>query len=455
MQNNIKLNLKNTKILEKNMMKYAEEVATIHDELHKKSTDKQEFLGWLTLPSQYDKKEFENIKKAAQKIKNDSEVFVVIGIGGSYLGARAVIESLNHTFYNLFPKEQRKTPQILYVGNNLNPNYINDLIELIGDRDVSVNVISKSGTTTEPAIAFRIFRELLENKYGLKEARKRIYVTTDKEKGALKQIADQEKYTTFVIPDNIGGRYSVLTAVGLLPIAVAGIDIDGLMAGAKFAEEKYLDKNLKYNECYQYAVVRNMLYQEEKNIEILVSYEPRLHYFIEWWKQLFGESEGKEGKGIYPTGAEFTTDLHSLGQYIQEGRRNLFETVINIKEADTDVQLNRDEDDLDELNYLDGKGLDYVNKKAMEGTIEAHVEGGVPNIVLTMNKLNAHNLGHLIYFFELSCAMSGKLLGVNPFNQPGVEKYKQNMFRLLGKPKHEEAEQKENKPAKKATTKKK
>ncbi|MBR1803266.1 MAG: glucose-6-phosphate isomerase [Clostridia bacterium] len=434
MQNNIQLNLKHANILEQNVMQYADKVASIHDELHEKSNDEKEFLGWLELPSNYNKKEFENIKKAAQKIRKDSEVFVVIGIGGSYLGARAVIEALNHTFYNLLSKEQRKTPQILYVGNNLSPNYINDLIELIGNRDVSINVISKSGTTTEPAIAFRIFRELLENKYGLKEARKRIYVTTDKEKGALKQIANEEKYTTLIIPNNVGGRYSVLTAVGLLPIAVAGIDIDELIEGARFAQGKYLDKNLKYNACYQYAVARNMLYQEEKNIEILVSYEPRLHYIIEWWKQLFGESEGKEQKGIYPTGAEFTTDLHSLGQYIQEGRRNLFETVIDIKESETDIQLNRDEDNLDELNYLEGKGLDYVNKKAMEGTIEAHEEGGVPNIVITMDKLNTYNLGHLIYFFELGCAMSGKLLGVNPFNQPGVEKYKQNMFRLLGKP---------------------
>ena len=299
---------------------------------------------------------------------------------------------------------------------------------------MSINVISKSGTTTEPAVAFRIFRELLENKYGLDEARKRIYVTTDKKRGALKQIADEEGYTTFVIPDNIGGRYSVLTAVGLLPIATAGINIDKLLEGAKIAQGKYLDKNLKYNDCYKYAVVRNILYKNEKNIEILVSYEPKLHYIIEWWKQLYGESEGKDLKGIYPTGAEFTTDLHSLGQYIQEGRRNLFETVIDIKEADSDVFINQDEDNLDELNYLVGKGLDYVNKKAMEGTIEAHVDGGVPNIILTVDKLNECTIGHLIYFFELACAMSGRLLEVNPFNQPGVEKYKKNMFRLLGKP---------------------
>lgn len=431
---NVKLNLKYSRILSNEINKYSEKVAEIHEELHEKANNKKEFLGWLELPTKYDKKEVEKIKKAAKKIQSDSEVLVVIGIGGSYLGARAVIEALTNTFYNYLPQSQRKTPMVLYVGNNLNPNYINDLIELIGTKDLSINVVSKSGTTTEPAIAFRIFRELLENKYGLKEAQKRIYVTTDKKKGALKQIADEEKYTTFVIPDNIGGRYSILTAVGLLPIAVAGIDIEKLLEGARFAQEKYLDKNLKYNDCYKYAVARNILYGKEKNIEILVSYEPKMHYMIEWWKQLFGESEGKDGKAIYPTGAEFTTDLHSLGQYIQEGRRNLFETVINIKESDSDINIQQDEDNLDELNYLVGKGLDYVNKKAMEATIQAHVEGDVPNIVITMDKLNEYTIGHLIYFFELACAMSGKILGINPFDQPGVEKYKTNMFILLGKP---------------------
>ncbi len=431
---NVKLNLKYTNIKEKDMMKYAERVTQIHKELHEKSKNPKEFLGWLDLPKEIDKKELDKIKKSAKKIQSDSEILLVIGIGGSYLGARAVIEALTHTFYNYLSHEQRKTPQILYVGNNLSPNYMNDIIDLIGNKDISINVISKSGTTTEPAIAFRVFRELLENKYGLKEAQKRIYVTTDAKKGALKQIAKQEKYTTFVIPDNIGGRYSVLTAVGLLPIATAGINIDKLLEGAKFAQEKYLDRNLKYNDCYKYAVIRNMLYKEAKNIEILVSYEPKLHYMIEWWKQLFGESEGKGGKGIYPTGAEFTTDLHSLGQYIQEGRRNLFETVINIKEPASDMKIKADEDNLDELNYLVNKGLDEVNKKAMEGTIDAHMEGEVPNLVITMDKLNEYNIGHLIYFFELACAVSGKLLGVNPFDQPGVEKYKTNMFKLLGKP---------------------
>lgn len=435
---NVRLNLENSTLSEKDVMKYADQVALIHEELHQKADYKSEFLGWLELPTKYDKIEVEQIKKAAKKIRSNSEVLVVIGIGGSYLGARAVIEGLTHTFYNYLPQEQRKSPQILYVGNNLNPNYINDLIDLIGNRDLSINVISKSGTTTEPAIAFRIFRELLENKYGLEEAQKRIYITTDQKKGALKQIADEENYTTFVIPDNIGGRYSVLTAVGLLPIATAGINIEKLLEGARFAQEKYLDKNLKYNDCYKYAVARNILYKNKKDIEILVSYEPKLHYMIEWWKQLYGESEGKEGKGIYPTGAEFTTDLHSLGQFIQEGTRNLFETVINIKDSNSNLNIHQDEDNLDELNYLVDKDLDYVNKKAMEGTISAHVEGGVPNIMITMDKLNEFTLGHLIYFFELACAMSGKILGINPFDQPGVEKYKTNMFRLLGKPGYEE-----------------
>mgnify|MGYP001852093279 FL=1 len=435
---NIKVNFDNVDVTEKNIMKYAEEVEKIHDELHKKANDPKEFLGWMELPTNYDKKEFEKIKKSAKKIQDNSDVLVVIGIGGSYLGARAVIEALTHTFYAYLPKEQRKTPQILYVGNNLNPNYINDIIDLIGNRDFSINVISKSGTTTEPAIAFRIFREILENKYGLKEAQKRIYVTTDKKKGALKQLADTEKYTTFVIPDNIGGRYSVLTAVGLLPIAVAGIDITKLMNGARFAQEKYVDKSLKYNDCYKYAVIRNLLYKNSKNIEILVSYEPKLHYMIEWWKQLFAESEGKDGKGIFPTGAEFTTDLHSIGQYIQEGRRNLFETVINIEKSKNDIEIKEDADNLDGLNYIAGKKLDYVNKKAMEGTISAHVDGGVPNIVINMSELNEETLGHLIYFFELAVAMSGNLIGVNPFNQPGVEKYKTNMFKLLKKPGYED-----------------
>ena len=431
---NIKLNLNHSGIDQKAIMKYKEQVEDIHEELHKRANLENDFVGWLELPTNYDKDEFERIKESATRIQEDSEVLVVIGIGGSYLGARAVIESLTNTFDNLLTEEKRKHPQIVYVGNNLSPNYINDLIDFLGTKDFSVNVISKSGTTTEPAIAFRIFREMLENRYGIEEARSRIYVTTDKERGALKSLADSEGYETFVIPDNIGGRFSVLTAVGLLPIAVAGINIDKLMEGARNAQIKYEDPNLKYNSCYQYAIVRNILYKLYKNTEILVNYEPKMHYFIEWWKQLFGESEGKDQLGIFPTGVDFTTDLHSLGQYIQDGRRCLFETVLRIEKSATDLEIKEDEDNLDGLNYLAGKGLDYVNKKAMEGTIEAHVSGDVPNIVLQIPNLSEEAIGHLIYFFEKACAMSGMILGVNPFNQPGVEAYKKNMFKLLEKP---------------------
>ena len=430
----ISLNLKNSGITQKSILEYKQEVENIHKDLHRRANDEKDFVGWLELPTNYDKKEFARIKKAAKKIKKESDILVVIGIGGSYLGARAVIESLTSSFYNMLPEKQRKFPQILFVGNNLSPNYINELIEYIGDKDFSVNVISKSGTTTEPAISFRIFREILENKYGIDEARSRIYATTDKERGALKTLAENEGYEQFIVPDNIGGRYSVLTAVGLLPIATAGIDIDKIMEGARIAQNRYNDPNLKYNECYKYAVTRNILYKLYKNTEILVNYEPKMHYFTEWWKQLFGESEGKDQKGIFPAGVDFTTDLHSMGQYIQEGRRNLFETVISIENSNSDITINADDDNLDGLNYLAGKGLDYVNKKAMEGTIKAHVSGDVPNIVITMDKLDEINIGELIYFFEKACAVSGMILKVNPFNQPGVEEYKKNMFKLLKKP---------------------
>ena len=430
----IQVDLKNSNITKKSILEYKQKVEKIHKDLHERANLEDDFAGWVELPTNYDKKEFARIKKAAKKIKKESDILVVIGIGGSYLGARAVIEALTHTFYNMLPDKQRKFPQILYVGNNLSPNYLNDLIEYIGNKDFSVNVISKSGTTTEPAIAFRIFREILENKYGIEEARSRIYATTDKEKGALKTLAENEGYETFVVPDNVGGRYSVLTAVGLLPIATAGIDIDKLMEGARLAQERYDDPDLKYNECYQYAVARNILYKDKKNIEILVNYEPKMHYFTEWWKQLFGESEGKQKKGIFPAGVDFTTDLHSMGQYIQEGRRNLFETVISIENSVSDMIIHPDDDNLDGLNYLAGKGLDFVNKKAMEGTIKAHVTGEVPNIVLHVEKLDAENMGELIYFFEKACSMSGMILGINPFNQPGVEEYKKNMFKLLKKP---------------------
>ena len=386
------------------------------------------------MPENYDKKEFERIKKAANKIQSDSDVLIVIGIGGSYLGARAVIEAITNCFYNMLPAKKRKTPMIVYAGNNLSPNYLNDLLNLIGERDISINVISKSGTTTEPAIAFRVLREAIETKYGVEEAKKRIYVTTDKKKGALKGLADEENYETFVIPDNVGGRFSVLTAVGLLPIATAGVDIDKLMQGAKDAREKYMDPSIKFNDCYKYAVVRNLLYNSGKKIEVLANYEPQLHYFTEWWKQLYGESEGKDGKGIFPAGVDLTTDLHSMGQYIQDGERHLFETVLAVEESKSDIVVKEDSENVDGLNYLAGKGLDYINKKAMEGTIEAHVSGNVPNLKVTIDKLDEENLGHLIYFYEKACAMSGLILGVNPFNQPGVEEYKRNMFRLLEKP---------------------
>lgn len=405
-----------------------------HQILHENPDDEKEFLGWINLPENYDKKEFERIKKAAAKIQSDSDVLIVIGIGGSYLGARAVIEAITNCFYNTLPAKKRKLPLIIYAGNNLSPNYMNDLLELIGEKDISINVISKSGTTTEPAIAFRVLREAIESKYGIEEAKKRIYVTTDKARGALKTLATKENYETFVIPDNVGGRFSVLTAVGLLPIATAGVDIDKLMEGARYAREKYMDSSVKFNDCYKYAVVRNLLYNSGKKIEVLANYEPQLHYFTEWWKQLYGESEGKDGKGIFPAGVDLTTDLHSMGQYIQDGERHLFETVLSVNTPKSDIVVKEDDENLDGLNYLAGKGLDYINKKAMEGTAEAHVSGNVPNLRITIDKLDEENLGHLIYFFEKACAMSGLMLGVNPFNQPGVEEYKKNMFRLLEKP---------------------
>lgn len=434
---NIKLDFSYSGIKETEFFEYEEQIKQIYNDLNEKVKDENEFLGWLKLPSSYNRKEFTKIKKAAKRIRKDSEVLVVIGIGGSYLGARAVIESLTSNFANMFPDTLRKSPQIFFVGNSISPNYINELIDCIGDKDISINVISKSGTTTEPAIAFRIFREYMESKYGADEASKRIYVTTDKKRGALKQLADEEEYETFIIPDNVGGRFSVLTPVGLLPIAVAGIDIDKLMEGAKNAQYNYADSSIKYNQCYKYAVARNILYKNDKNIEILANYEPKLHYFTEWWKQLYGESEGKDQKGIFPAGVDLSTDLHSMGQYIQDGRRNLFETVINVEKSRTDIKIKRDEDNVDGLNFIANKTMDYVNKKAMQGTIEAHVEGGVPNIVINISELNEETIGELIYFFELACAISGSILGVNPFDQPGVEAYKANMFRLLGKPGYE------------------
>ncbi|MBR2704060.1 MAG: glucose-6-phosphate isomerase [Clostridia bacterium] len=426
MKKDIKLNLKYAGIPANEISAYADQVKKAHKELNKGLNDDTKFTGWIEWPINYDKTEFEKIKKIASKVRTDSDVLIVIGIGGSYLGARSVIESLTNQF-------ERKGTEIIYVGNNLNPNYINEIIEYVSDKDISLNVISKSGKTTEPAIAFRIFRNLMEDKYGVDEARKRIFVTTTKRKGALYKIALQEKYVKLNIPENIGGRYSVLTAVGILPIAVAGLNIDKLMEGAREAAEEYNNDDLRNNDCYKYAVVRNILYGNEKNIEILASYEPKLFYLAEWWKQLYGESEGKDFKGIFPASVTYTTDLHSLGQYVQDGRRNLFETVLNVEKSETDIVIGYDNENLDELNYIAGKNLSFVNQKAMEATITAHVDGDVPNIVIDIDSLNEKAIGHLIYFFEKACAMSGMLLGVNPFNQPGVEKYKNNMYELLGK----------------------
>ena len=409
-------------------------VSQAHKMLHEKTGEGSEFLGWIDLPVDYDKSEFEKIKKAADKIKNDSDVLIVIGIGGSYLGARAAIEMLSNTFYNGLSKEQRKTPVIYYAGNNISSTYLSDLLEAVEGKDISVNVISKSGTTTEPALAFRVFKELLEKKYGEEEAKTRIYATTDKARGALKSLADAKGYETFVIPDDIGGRFSVLTAVGLLPIAVAGIRIDDLMSGAAAARTDFSDPNLESNLSYQYAAARNALYRKGKNIEMVINFEPGLHYFGEWWKQLFGESEGKDQKGIFPAAADFSTDLHSMGQYIQEGLRNIFETQINIVKPRKEIVIEASVDDADGLNFLAGKTVDFVNKQAFKGTVLAHNDGNVPNIIVNLEALTAFNAGYLIYFFEKACGISGYLLGVNPFNQPGVEGYKKNMFALLGKP---------------------
>ena len=430
---------KTTAFLNDYEIEYMEEaVKAAHDKLHNKSGAGNDFLGWIDLPVNYDKDEFERIKKAAEKIKSDSDALIVIGIGGSYLGARAAIEMLTNTFHNALDNDKRKAPKIFYVGNNISSTYMADLLEAVEGKDISVNVISKSGTTTEPAIAFRIFKDLLEKKYGKEEAKKRIYATTDKAKGALKTLADAEGYETFVVPDDVGGRFSVLTAVGLLPIAAAGINIDDIMKGAADAREEYANPSLKENDAYKYAAVRNALYNKGKEIEILVNYEPALVYFNEWWKQLYGESEGKDNKGLFPAGVSFTTDLHSMGQYIQEGRRNLFETVINIEAPKKKVVIEANEENLDGLNFLAGKEMDYVNHKAFEGTLLAHNDGGVPNLVLNVPEISAYYFGQLVYFFEKACGISGYLLGINPFNQPGVEAYKKNMFALLGKPGYED-----------------
>ena len=396
-----------------------------------------DFLGWIDLPVNYDKEEFARIKKAAAKIQSDSEVLLVIGIGGSYLGARAAIEFLRHSFYNVVSKEVRKTPEIYFVGNSISSTYIRHLMDVIGDRDFSINMISKSGTTTEPAIAFRVFKEMMEKKYGKAEAAKRIYATTDKARGSLKNLATEDGYETFVVPDDVGGRFSVLTAVGLLPIAVSGADIDKLMEGAQAGREAALNTPFEDNDAVKYAALRNILLRKGKQIEILANYEPSVHYVSEWWKQLYGESEGKDQKGIFPASVDLTTDLHSMGQFIQDGSRNLFETVINIETSREEIILQEEPVDLDGLNYLAGKSVDFVNKSAMNGTILAHTDGQVPNLMVKVPEVNEFYLGELFYFFEFACGVSGYLLGVNPFNQPGVESYKKNMFALLGKPGYE------------------
>jgi len=416
---------------------FADPIRLAHEQLHNKTGAGSDYLGWIDLPTAYDKEEFARIQKAAAKIQNDSDVLIVIGIGGSYLGARAAIEALSHSFYNYLPKDKRKTPEIYFAGNNISSTYVTHLLDLIEGKDFSVNVISKSGTTTEPAIAFRIFRAALEKKYGKEEAKKRIYATTDQAKGALKKLATEEGYESFVIPDDVGGRYSVLTAVGLLPIATAGIDIEEMMKGAADAAKEYSSPNVAENEAYQYAAVRNALYRKGKAIEILVNYEPSLHYVSEWWKQLYGESEGKDYKGIYPASVDFSTDLHSMGQFIQEGSRNIFETVIQVDKVPHEITIESDPDDLDGLNFLAGKTMDFVNKKAFQGTMLAHTDGQVPNLIVTVPDLTPYSFGYLVYFFEKACGISGYLSGVNPFDQPGVEAYKKNMFALLGKPGYE------------------
>lgn len=418
---------------------YMEDMVKVsHDKLHNKTGAGSDFLGWIDLPVNYDKAEFEKIKNAAKKIQSDSEVLIVIGIGGSYLGARAAIEMLSHNFQNVLDKSKRTAPQVFFVGNNISSTYMTDLLEAVEGKEISVNVISKSGTTTEPAIAFRIFKSYLEKKYGKEEAKNRIYATTDKSRGALKTLADTEGYQTFSIPDDVGGRFSVLTAVGLLPIAAAGISIDEMMQGAADAREEFSNPSLKENSCYQYAAARNALYNKGKTIEILVNYEPQLHYFNEWWKQLYGESEGKDGKGLFPAAVDFSADLHSMGQYIQEGRRDLIETVLNVETPKKRIFIEETVDDLDGLNFLAGKDMDFINKQAFQGTLLAHNDGGVPNMIVNIPEISAYYFGQLVYFFEKACGISGYLLAVNPFDQPGVEAYKKNMFALLGKPGYED-----------------
>jgi glucose-6-phosphate isomerase len=415
-----------------------EQIKTAHELLHSKSGAGNDFLGWVEHPVNYDRKEFEEIEKAAAQIRSNSDVLIVIGIGGSYLGARAAIEMLNHSFYNMLPKDNRKGPAVYFMGNNISSTYTRHLFQLIEGQKVSVCVVSKSGTTTEPAIAFRHMKAFMEEQYGRTEAAKRIYAITDAKKGALKKLADAEGYKSFVIPDDVGGRFSVLTPVGLLPIAAAGLDIGRMLEGAAAAYKEFDNEDLSGNECYKYAAVRNILYRKGKAIEVLLSYEPALQYFMEWWKQLYGESEGKDSKGIFPASMLFSTDLHSLGQFVQDGTRNLFETILQVETPKEEVTIINDEENLDGLNFISGQSMDYVNKQAFKGTMLAHNDGGVPIGVLKVPELNEFYFGQLVYFFEKACGISGYLLGVNPFDQPGVEEYKKNMFALLGKPGYEE-----------------
>lgn len=418
-------------VTEEELYMMGQKVLDAHDKLNNKSGLGNNMLGWMDLPENRDEDEVARIKKCADRIKKQADVFVVVGIGGSYLGAKAVIDLFSNSFSNLIARSDRKFPQIIFAGNNMSGKYLRDLIEYISDKDVAINVISKSGTTLEPAICFRTLKLFLEEKYGITGAAERIYITTDKEKGVLHDIAVKNGYETFVVPDDVGGRYSVLTPVGLLPIAVANIDIEDLLDGALFASHLFNDRSLEHNSCYKYAAYRNILLQKGKNIELLASYEPSFKYFIEWFKQLFGESEGKNSKGIFPAGVNFTTDLHSMGQYIQDGMRNLFETVINVEIDKSFIKLPEVKENGDNLNYLAGKEIDYINKQAFNGTVEAHIQGGVPTMIINLKEINEYNIGELIFFFEKACAISGYILGVNPFDQPGVEAYKKNMMRLL------------------------
>jgi len=435
MNNKVKFDYSKTEeFIAPHEVEYMKEIVlAAKEKLVSKTGAGNDFLGWIDLPEEYDKEEFARIQKAATKIQSDSDVLLVIGIGGSYLGARAAIDFLRHNFYNSVSKEVRKTPEIYYVGNNISTSYLLDLMDILKDKDFSINMISKSGTTTEPAVAFRVFKEVLENKYGKEEASKRIYATTDKARGALKNLATEEGYESFVVPDDVGGRFSVLTAVGLLPIATSGADIEKLMAGARAGRERAINNAFEDNDALQYVAIRNILYRKGKGLEILANYEPSLHYVSEWWKQLYGESEGKDQKGIFPASVDLTADLHSMGQFIQDGSRTMFETVLNVEKPRGEIRLKKEDVDLDGLNYLAGETVDFINKSAMQGTILAHTDGKVPNLIVNIPQQDEFSLGELFYFFEFACGVSGYVLGVNPFDQPGVESYKKNMFALLGK----------------------